>query len=88
MIRLECATGVPCQGTVEVQAPGLSSRLQAARSHRRAFHFGSGRKKSILVSVPTASYAQMEAKGKAVARVVVRLSGGRAAKRLVSLFPL
>jgi hypothetical protein len=89
LVRLHCAPGVACTGTVELQATSLSSRLEPARisGPRTTFALAAGSDRNMRVAVASASRKRLAARGKAVARVIVRLGDGTVVKRLVTLYP-
>jgi hypothetical protein len=87
LIGLQCkgAASSRCAGTVALLATNRTTRVKAAAAKTVKFSVAGGKSKFVRMKVPAKSRAQLKRKHKAVAQVVVRLTGGGVVKRYITL---
>ena len=88
LVGLQCkgAASSRCAGTVSLLATNRTTRFKAARAAKAVkFNIAGGKSKLVRMKVPAKSGKQLAKKHKAVAQVVVRLTGGGTVKRYITL---
>jgi hypothetical protein len=87
LVGLDCkgSAGARCAGTVVLVATKRTTRFKAAAAKGVKFSIAGGTGKRVRMKVPATSLAQLKRKRKAVAQVVVRLTGGGTVKRYITL---
>jgi hypothetical protein len=87
-IGLQCkgAASSRCAGTVSLLATNRTTRFKAARAAKAVkFNIAGGKSKLVRMKVPASSGKRLAKTHKAVAQVVVRLTGGGTVKRYITL---
>jgi hypothetical protein len=87
LVGLDCkgSAGARCAGTVVLVATKRTTRFKSAAAKGVKFSIAGGKGKRVRMKVPATSLARLKRKHKAVAQVVVRLTGGGTVKRYITL---